>query len=98
MYALRNMRFFLVSFILFCSIVLTINLSAFTIENIFLGTLSAGGILAGCLFLEKWFKQVNLLSFNALVLGLFIGFFLGKSLCLIFERVVPTGFNQMVYY
>jgi len=96
MYTLKNLRFFLISFILFCSITLAFNVTGISMEYALIGSLLGVFTIVLSLVFEKILKNTKQLSFNSTVLGLFVGIFLGKSLSLIIDQIIPLSLNSII--
>jgi len=96
MYNLKNLRFFLISFILFCSIVLAFNVTGISVDYALTSVSLGIFTLALCFIFENLLKKTKLLSFNSTALGLFVGIFLGKSFSLIIDQVIPQSLNSMI--
>jgi uncharacterized protein YacL len=98
MRTIKNLRIFLVSFILFYSIFLILNITNLSIENVLTGFGLGLFISAICYFSEKMLFKVKLLKLNSLILGLFVGYLFGKSLNLIIDSLAPKDRNLEFFY
>jgi len=96
MYTLKNLRFFLISFILFCSTVLTFNVTGISLEYALIGSCLGILTISICFIFEKFLNRTKLLNFNSAVLGLFVGIFLGRSFNIIIDQVIPASLNSVI--
>lgn len=78
---------------LFFSIPLLISMNFtenFFYNNLLFSLVNGGILVAFCYLCENALRKTNLLSFNATVLGAFVGFLLGRVLVNLFDFLMPT--------
>ena len=83
--------FFVVLSIFFMTIYMVSNPMGSTTMNAFIGVLigvAFGAILIG---FDILFRRYNLRSFNISIIGLFIGYFMGKALILVFDSILDIS-------